>query len=339
MAVVLYLVSLPIWACGVVHQHYIVVHKVLAHQFLIEQLRRIHLWCMQIVAVRTSRCPCKLSDRFAQAGGKHVINLCQHLFLHLLQLGCTHVSLTQTKSVLAQLTFHIRRELTGVVGSIVLGHHTRRHKTILRHEVCHTSECAAIAQRVLEQPLHCLVVHRTRAGVNHCLQEEVRLLKLVVEEQIDLRELQSAQFVTVDNFAPQHVKPSKKPTPSRRLLVGDAFRRHTVAEVSIHLCLVVLIECNTFHVCNAERITHSTVGRCQGTIGLQTLQQFSTDTLRPYHRCRKGERKKETHPLSQGSACNRLANEGFECGCNHIFKVFEVAKRVGFEFFLLLLLI
>ena len=57
-----------------------------------------------------------------------------------------------------------------------------------------------------------MIVHGLLARVDDGLQEEVRLLQLVVEEQVVLRELDArGQVLLLDHFGAQYVHACKEP--------------------------------------------------------------------------------------------------------------------------------
>ena len=93
---------------------------------------------------------------------------------------------------------------------------------------------SAVADGVLEEPLHLLVVDGLLVGVNHGLQEEVALLQLVVEEEVGLREV-GGQVVVADGLVSQHVHAGEHPAATAALLVGDGLADHAVREVRVKL--------------------------------------------------------------------------------------------------------
>ena len=106
MAVVLYLIALPIRACGVVHEHHIVVLHVYVEIFLIETLRSIFLRLLAVFAVCILRCPCEFGWRNSIYLCEHLIYNFQLLLFHFkeLVLLCTIVMcLAQAKAEFTQL--------------------------------------------------------------------------------------------------------------------------------------------------------------------------------------------------------------------------------------------
>ena len=148
----------------------------------------------------------------------------------------------EDKAVLAELEGDEVADARGVVGVVGLGHHVGRHEAVLVDEVGYAGELAAVADGVLEEPLHLLVVDGLLVGVDHGLQEEVALLQLVVEEEVGLRELEvGGQVVLADGLVAQHVHAGEHPAAATRLLVGDGLADDAVREMRVKLCCVLVV--------------------------------------------------------------------------------------------------
>ena len=73
-----------------------------------------------------------------------------------------------------------------------LGHHFGGDDTILDEVVRDTGELTSVANRVLEEPYYLLVIDSELACLDDPFEEEVRLLQLVPEEGVVLREEEGA---------------------------------------------------------------------------------------------------------------------------------------------------
>ena len=111
-------------------------------------------------------------------------------------------------------------------------------------------------------------------GINDSLKEEVGLFKLVVEEQINLREFEFLKILLVDELATKHIQPGEKPTTSRRLLVGDSLRWNGIIEVSVLFRLIVLIESKGTNIGSCQTISQCSFSGIQFAIRTQGIEQF-----------------------------------------------------------------
>ena len=244
VAVVLYLIHLIVLTRGVVH-HHVVLREVGLGKLLVELLRGVgggfHYLAFGVLLL-----PGELCRGLAHGEGQHAIDFSQHPGFCLLQIGGKSILVgsqsAQLEAVLAELEGYEVADARGVVGVVGLGHHVGRHQAVLVDEVGHAGELAAVADGVLEEPLHLLVVDGLLVGVDHGLQEEVALLQLVVEEEVGLRELEvGGQVVLADGLVAQHVHAGEHPAAATRLLVGDGLADDAVREVRVELGGVLIV--------------------------------------------------------------------------------------------------
>ena len=144
----------------------------------------------------------------------------------------------------AQFALQVSHEVAGAVAVVCLGHHVLWHETILRHQVCHACVCASVAQRVLKQPRHNLVVKRLFARVDDALQEKIAFLQLVVEEEINLAKEEILHAKRLHGTIAQHICSCEEPAASALLLVADAGALNFYAEMRVRRLCVLLIQCN-----------------------------------------------------------------------------------------------
>ena len=138
----------------------------------------------------------------------------------LLLAGCG--SLTELEAPFAELALEDLSHLGSVVGVEALGHYLSRDEAVLRDDVLYAGELAAVGERILEEPFDEFVVHRLGGVVDSCLEEEVALLELVVEEAVGLRELEVAEVELSDGASAHDVESGEEPAATAVLLVGDA---------------------------------------------------------------------------------------------------------------------
>ena len=189
VTVILDFVALPVWAARVIHEHHIVILHVDVQEFLVEAFWSVFLWLLAVFAVCILWCPCEFCRWNAVYLCKHPVDNLQLLLLHLqelLLLCALCMCVAKVEAELTQFGGEQRRECACVVACVALLHHALGYDAVFCNVVGYACECAAVAQRVLEQPLHSAVIVWLLACVNHSLQEQVRFLKLVVEEVVYL---------------------------------------------------------------------------------------------------------------------------------------------------------
>ena len=228
-------VGLVVGTGRVVHHHHEGVLQVLAHILFVEGEGRVLLRAHGL-ALGVLHRPGELLHGFAEAGGEDAVDRGEHFRLAFLQggglLAGSH-GLAQREAVFAELELQDGSHARGVVRVEALGHHLGGHEAVFAHHVDDAAEGAAVRERVLEQPLHELVVHGLRGVVDHGLKEKVGLLQLVVEEAVALRELEFAEVVVLNHLRAHHVEAREEPAAARALLVGDALRGYLVREVGV----------------------------------------------------------------------------------------------------------
>ena len=237
MTVVLHLVGLIVVAARVVHHHDEGAVELAAHHLLVEGARGVLARLAYLPSVLVAEGVGELLRGLAHGELQHVVDLAEHAHLGFLERGLLASllhHLAQLQTILAQLRGDETRDAARVLGGIGLGHHLRGHQAVLVGQVGHAAEGAAVVQRMMEEELHALVVDGLIAVVYDALQHEVGLLKLVVEEEVGLREVhREAVAMTAGKVAAQHVQSAEHPAASRLLLVGDALLGRLDAEMGV----------------------------------------------------------------------------------------------------------
>ena len=251
MAVVVDLIDLVVLATRVVHDHDVVLLEVLADVLVIEGLRGVFLRGDH-VALGIGPGPGELLRRETQAQDEDPVNLLELLHLHRLELriqvgGCFLPllalelvqpgglrGLAQAQTVLAELESELGAHLGSAVGVHALREHLGRNHAVFHDEVGDAGKLSAVTDGVREEPVHFPVVVREILRVDDALQEQVRLLQLVVEEDIVLREDHRAHVELVDHLGTQHVQSREQPAAAGGELVRAALGLHHVGEAGVH---------------------------------------------------------------------------------------------------------
>ena len=218
VAVVLYLVALPIGAGGVVHKHHKVVLQVYAYVLVVETFGRIFLWLLAVLAIGVFGGPLKFCGGHTIYLYKHFIYHLQLFFFHgkqLLLLGSIVGCIAQAQAKLAQFPLEQGIEGVGVVAGVCFGHNSLGYNSIFSNKVGYTGVCATIAQRVFEEPIHNTVLFGLFACVYDTLQKEVRFFELVEEKVIYLRELECSKVLLGNHFGTHHVHTGEQPATAR----------------------------------------------------------------------------------------------------------------------------
>ena len=208
MTVVVDFIALVIVARGIVHQHDIVAREIVGDIGFEKRPRRVF--------ARIDRTPLGIAPRPREAHGRlaqieheHPVDHPQHLRLAAFEFGLLRTvagGFTQRKPVFAQFEFQQGGHLGGMLAAVRFGHHLLRHQPVLAHDIRNPGKLAAVAERVLEQPLDRPILARCVAGVDNPLQEEVRLLQLIPEKTVVLRKLEGPQPVARNHAGAQHVQ-------------------------------------------------------------------------------------------------------------------------------------
>ena len=202
--------------------------------------------------------------RNTQVQHQHAIDSAQHggfLFLQSGRLGAFGSKVAELEGVLFQFQRDEISHTGGILAAVRLRHGRLGHKAVFGNDVRHSGECAAIAQRMFQQPFHRLVVQRFVGSVDNALQEEVGFLQLVPKEGIYLRELESRETITCKGLGTHYIQPGEQPTTAGRLLVGDAFGIHLDRKMGIHILHILLVERQLADVVVADGIAQRLVGR------------------------------------------------------------------------------
>ena len=189
MSVILHFIRLVIWSTRIVHRHDECAIERFANSLPIELLRGICSCRSKRPTLLVLESISKLLYRFAKCQTQHVIHRTQHFLLTLLNslLRLTISNhLTQFQPELPQLGCYQTCGSRRIFCRISLGLRLHRHQSVLLREVGHATEGAAITNRTLEEEAYTFVLHRQFSIINDTLQHQVRLLQLVIEEQIVL---------------------------------------------------------------------------------------------------------------------------------------------------------
>ena len=209
MAVVVDLVNLVVLVARVVHDHDVVVLEVRADVFVVKALRGVFLRVHDL-ALGIGPGPGELRGRDAQAQREDAVDLLELGHLHRLQVGALR-GLAQPEAVLPELVRELGPHLGGAVGVHALWEHLGRDDAVFHDEVRDAGELAAVPDRMGEEPVHGAVVIGKVLRVDDALQEQVRLLQLVVEEDVVLGQDDRAHVVLVDHLGAQHVEAGEQP--------------------------------------------------------------------------------------------------------------------------------
>ena len=208
MAVILDLIDLAVFPRRVVHHHHVVGVEVVPYELLVEALRSVGLGAHELVLGVVAG-PLELCRRLSETDHEHPVDFLQHAGLQGLEV--LPFRFPEPEPVFTQLVGKLGAHLGSVVRTVGLGHHLGRDHSVLHHQVGHAGELASVTDRVAEKPVYLTVFEPFVAGVYHSLEEKVGLLQLVVEEQIVLRESETAKVVLFYHLCPEDVQSGEKP--------------------------------------------------------------------------------------------------------------------------------
>ena len=242
MAVVFHLIGLVVRTARVVHRHDERAVDRTAHRGLVELQRGVFPRCANGLALLVGKGEGELLHGLAEGDGEDVVDGAEHLYLALLQ-GCRFLAvgthLAQFEAKLPQLRCHNPCHAAGVLCRIGLGLHALGHEPVFLCQVGHAAEGAAIIDGILEEEAHALVVDGLVVGIDDALQHEVGFLKLVVEEEVVVRELHRHRVVVLTGeVGAEHIEPAEHPAASAALLVVYRLACRLIAEVGIDAALV-----------------------------------------------------------------------------------------------------
>ena len=162
--------------------------------------------------------PCECGGGYAVDACKHLVHCAQHLFLHghkFFVLFALFACLAQLNTKLAQLSLEYAVEGACIVAAECLAHCLLGYNAIFCNKVGYAGECTAVAQGVVEEPLYHSVVDGLFACVDDSLQEKVRFFKLVEEEIVHLRELESVEILLGNHLGSHYVEACEQPATAR----------------------------------------------------------------------------------------------------------------------------
>ncbi len=223
VSVIVNLVNFIIFTAGVIHNHHIIVLKILAHILVIKALGSVEL-----------AFPFKFSGRNPYGKSEKVIHLFEHIHLHLLKFRIRLSLLTEYKAILAKKSLEMGCPGRSVVGAIRLRHYLSGNKTILGYKIGDACKLTAVAHRILKKPIDGSVLKRLVLCINDSLKEEICLFELVVKENITLRKLERPQIMFGDSLGSENIQSSEKPAASGRLLVCDSICFNPVGKLSVN---------------------------------------------------------------------------------------------------------
>ena len=260
MTVVLDLIDLVILMVRIVHHHDVIVLEIGADVFVVERLGGIGLRVHHLaLGIRPG--PSELGRRHAQAEREHAVDFLELRHLHGLQVGAL-LGLAQTETVLAELGGDLGPHLAGVVGGHALREDLGRNDAVFHDEVRHAGELAAVPDRVGEQPVDLAVIVRKVLRVDDALQEQVRLLQLVVEEDVVLGKDHRTHVVLVDHLGAEDVQAGEQPAASGGKLVGAPLGLHHVGEAGVQR-KIVRVQGQRVDGRGVEGVAEGLVGRCR----------------------------------------------------------------------------
>ena len=132
MTVIIYLICLVILTYGIIHEHDVVVFKILADELVVETLGSIGLTAHELTLGIIAG-PFELCGRHAKTLDQNTVNLGKHL--HLALRGIGRLEFTQFKTELAQFLGQDGTHLGSVVALICLRHHILRYHSVLHDQV------------------------------------------------------------------------------------------------------------------------------------------------------------------------------------------------------------
>ncbi len=247
IAVVADVVHPVILARGVVHDHDVVLRRIIRGGNLrIEFERRIVFGNDRARTVAET--PLKLRRGLSQAEGEHAVDIGQRSLLTLLHEGRTRLSfgrsdrLAQPVSLGTQLFVDKRHHLGRIFRMGRLGHRLRRHHPVLAGYVVVKVPHSAVVQRRGEVVHHLAVIHRLGSRRGHILEKQVGLLENIPKVEVVVREVEIVESVFLHHRRPEHIHRGEHPAAPRLLLVGDSLHIHPIFEVVIDLSVELVIQ-------------------------------------------------------------------------------------------------
>ena len=214
MTVVFHLVGLIIRTTGIVHRHDEGVVDGTTHHLLTEGLRGVSLGRTNGLATLVLKGISELLGRFADGHHQHLVDLTEHTGLGLVDRGLLTLLLghvAQLQTVFTQFRSNERTGLRRVIAGVGLRHHLGRHESVFVDQIGYATEGAAIADGRLEEELHTRIVDRLFACIDTALQHKVRLLQLIPEEEVGLRELHLNGVALFGIVGTQHIQTTEHP--------------------------------------------------------------------------------------------------------------------------------
>ena len=263
MAVIFDLVEVVVRTGRVVHQHHVVVAQIVAQEAVVEAERSVGHGVDRFTLGVAAR-PCEFRRGLAEIEHEHPVDLAAHLGLAASEfrgLGLGFGCVAQFQTPFTEFQREQLVEARGAVRRVGFGHHFGGNHAVFANDVGDAGKLAAVRKRIAEQPVDRFVVHRTVGGVDHSLQKQVGLLKLVEEEVVVLRQLGHGQVVLCHHLGAEHIEAREQPAASRRALVGDPFGGDAVRKLAAYRPTGVEIAGKRIDVVGRDGIADGTVGR------------------------------------------------------------------------------
>ena len=129
----------------------------------------------------------------------------------------------------------------------------------------------------LKEPLYLSIVDRELACLDDPLEEEVRLLELIPEEGVVLREEERTRLLSSHQLSTKDIEPREEPAASALLLVGDAGALYLDGELIFDRAWALIVDEEVLHplygdsvleglLCRGLRLTLTKLSRSLGVI-------------------------------------------------------------------------
>ena len=172
---------------------------------------------------------------------------------------------------------HLTQQL-GIATGGGLGHDLSRYDTILIEVVGDPRELATVIDGVLEEPLYLRIVYRELARLDDPFEEEVRLLELVPEEGVVLREEEHAGLLASHQLSAQDIEPREEPAASALLLVGDTGALYLDGELIFDRAWALIVDEEVLHPLYGDGVVECLLGRGLRLTLTKLLEELGGDS-------------------------------------------------------------
>ena len=178
---------------------------------------------------------------------------------------------------LAQLRVQVLLERRGIAGVRRLRVGLLRHQTVLLDQRDEHLPPAAIVSRAFVDRLEDAAVRGLVERLEHVLKVEVRLLQLVVEEQIAFGELEIVEVPLVHQLVAQRVQRCEHPAAAGMLLRGDRTLLEFDGEVARQRTYAAIVGGRLEHAGRNRRVRRDQVGAVFVEVFGVRTQKFGFD--------------------------------------------------------------